>query len=239
MGRKRAPRVPLRPLLVLRAGGRSEASGFYEKLGFSRSTVAMERPARPGPGLPSKLSLLRCPPANDRVGRAETAARAESSAGASTRNTQETGMFTRDTCCTLVPYFEVQDGQLAAFKALGPQFVAKTRTESGCLHYAFSFNGSTAHCREGYANAEALLAHRGDDAATRAAYEAGLAKLKPKFDLYERANRVNAYPWLADLLIWRAQKSHRLLSRMSGVLNETSNPGHLVSLKGISRLFFE
>lgn len=144
---------------VLRAGGRGEASSFYEKLGFSRSTVAMERPARPGPGLPSKLSLLRCPPANDRVSRTETAARAESSAGASTRNTQETGMFTRDTCCTLVPYFEVQDGQLAAFKALGPQFVAKTRTESGCLHYAFSFNGSTAHCREGYANAEALLAH--------------------------------------------------------------------------------
>ncbi len=68
-------------------------------------------------------------------------------------------MFTRDTCCTLVPYFEVQDGQLAAFKALGPQFVAKTRTEGGCLHYAFSFSGNTAHCREGYDNAEALLAH--------------------------------------------------------------------------------
>lgn len=68
-------------------------------------------------------------------------------------------MFTRDTCCTLVPYFEVQDGQLAAFKALGPQFVAKTRNESGCLHYAFSFNGTTAHCREGYVNADAVLAH--------------------------------------------------------------------------------
>lgn len=68
-------------------------------------------------------------------------------------------MFTLDTCCTLVPYFEVQDGQLAAFKALGPQFVAKTRTESGCRHYTFSFSGNTAHCREGYDNAEAVLAH--------------------------------------------------------------------------------
>lgn len=68
-------------------------------------------------------------------------------------------MFTRDTCCTLVPYFEVQDGQLAAFKALGPQFVAKTRNETGCLHYAFSFSGSTAHCREGYVDADAVLAH--------------------------------------------------------------------------------
>ena len=27
------------------------------------------------------------------------------------------------------------------------------------MHYAFSFNGTTAHCREGYANAEAVLAH--------------------------------------------------------------------------------
>jgi hypothetical protein len=68
-------------------------------------------------------------------------------------------MFTLDTCCTLVPYFEVQDDQLDAFKALGPQFVAKTRTEPGCVHYAFSFNGNKAHCREGYADADAVLAH--------------------------------------------------------------------------------
>lgn len=68
-------------------------------------------------------------------------------------------MFTLDTCCTLVPYFEVQDGQLGAFKALGPKFIEKTRTEPGCMHYAFSFNGHTAHCREGYADAGAVLAH--------------------------------------------------------------------------------
>jgi len=64
-----------------------------------------------------------------------------------------------DTCCTLVPYFQVNDGQLDAFKALGPQFVAKTRSEPGCVHYAFSFNGSVAHCREGYDDAAAVLAH--------------------------------------------------------------------------------
>lgn len=68
-------------------------------------------------------------------------------------------MFKPDTCCTLVPYFEVQEGQLAAFKALGPQFVERTRTEPGCMHYAFSFNGHTAHCREGYDSADAVLAH--------------------------------------------------------------------------------
>ena len=68
-------------------------------------------------------------------------------------------MFKPDTCCTLVPYFEVMDGKLDEFKALGPRFVAKTQSETGCLHYAFSFNGSTAHCREGYEDANALLAH--------------------------------------------------------------------------------
>jgi quinol monooxygenase YgiN len=68
-------------------------------------------------------------------------------------------MFKLDTCCTLVPYFEVQEGQLSTFRALGPKFVAKTRTESGCIHYAFSFNGNIAHCREGYDTAEAVLAH--------------------------------------------------------------------------------
>jgi len=68
-------------------------------------------------------------------------------------------MFTPDTCCTLVPYFEVQDGQLDAFKALAQKLVAKTRAEPGCMHYAFSFSGNVAHCREGYVDAAALLAH--------------------------------------------------------------------------------
>ena len=63
--------------------------------------------------------------------------------------------------------------------------------------------------------------------------------MKPKFDLYEHANQVNADPWLVDLLIWRARRSPRLLQRMSGILNETNNPGNLFSLKGLRRLFFE
>ncbi|MGM9482551.1 NAD(P)/FAD-dependent oxidoreductase [Roseateles sp. NT4] len=105
--------------------------------------------------------------------------------------------------------------------------------------YSFTGEGIGKALETGMLAADALIRHHEDDAATRAAYEAGLKALKPKFDLYERANRVNDHPWLADLLIWRAKKSPRLLARMSGVLNETSNPGNLVSLKGISRLFFE
>ncbi|PTT86842.1 geranylgeranyl reductase [Pelomonas sp. HMWF004] len=105
--------------------------------------------------------------------------------------------------------------------------------------YSFTGEGIGKAMETGMLAAEAILAHGEDDTAARSAYEAALTGLKPKFDLYERANRVNAHPWLADLLIWRAKKSPRLVKRMSGVLNETSNPGNLISIKGISRLFFE
>ena len=77
------------------------------------------------------------------------------------------------------------------------------------------------------------------DAAVCADYEARLRALKPRFDLYQRANLVNRHPWLTDLLIWRASKSPRIVRRMSGVLNETSNPGNLVSVKGFARLFLD
>jgi len=68
-------------------------------------------------------------------------------------------MSTRDTCCTIVPYFKVGAGKLDEFERLGDEFVARTSSEAGCLYYGFSFDGDIAHCREGYANADALLAH--------------------------------------------------------------------------------
>ncbi len=68
-------------------------------------------------------------------------------------------MALTDPCCTLVPYFKVHDGKLDEFRKLGEQFVEKTQTEAKCMHYGFSFNGQQAHCREGYADAEALLSH--------------------------------------------------------------------------------
>jgi len=68
-------------------------------------------------------------------------------------------MALTDPCCTLVPYFKIHDGKLDQFRQLCDQFVEKTQTEPKCLHYGFSFNGMQAHCREGYADAEGLLAH--------------------------------------------------------------------------------
>lgn len=68
-------------------------------------------------------------------------------------------MATQDRCCTIVPYFKVADGKLDAFKKLCDEFVAKTKQETKVLYYGFSFDGDQAHCREGYVDAEELLAH--------------------------------------------------------------------------------
>ncbi|MEO7166934.1 MAG: hypothetical protein ABI787_00920 [Spartobacteria bacterium] len=67
--------------------------------------------------------------------------------------------MTTDQCCTIVPYFKVQPDKLDAFKAIAERCVAQTEAEPKCLYYGFSFNGTEAHCREGYADAEAALAH--------------------------------------------------------------------------------
>ena len=68
-------------------------------------------------------------------------------------------MATQDKCCTIVPYFKVHEGKLDTFKAMCEQFMEKTETESKCLYYGFSFDGDQVHCREGYEDAEGLLAH--------------------------------------------------------------------------------
>jgi menaquinone-9 beta-reductase len=102
--------------------------------------------------------------------------------------------------------------------------------------YDFSGEGIGKAMETGMLAARAILGAP-DDAAVRAGYEAALHALQPRFDLYRKASRVNAHPWLADLVIWRARNSPRILRRMSGVLEETANPGNLVSIKGLTRLF--
>jgi flavin-dependent dehydrogenase len=108
--------------------------------------------------------------------------------------------------------------------------------------YAFTGEGIGKAMETGMLAAECLLGGliRGAaDEAVRRDYEASLAALQPRFALYERANWVNRHPWLADLVLWRGQRSARVLRRMSGVLDESSNPGQLLTAKGFYRLFTE
>ncbi len=116
--------------------------------------------------------------------------------------------------------------------------------------YSFTGEGIGKAFETGMLAAEALLAERhaggagnaaipaGTVDAVRTRYEVALAGLQPRFALYERANKVNRHPWLADLLIWRARTNPKLLRKMAGVLEETSNPGSLVSVRGIMKVFF-
>jgi flavin-dependent dehydrogenase len=106
--------------------------------------------------------------------------------------------------------------------------------------YDFSGEGIGKAMQTGMLAAASLIKGREQqlaDAAVRADYEVGLRALQPRFELYRKASRVNAHPWLADLVIWRARNSPRILRRMSGVLEETANPGNLVSARGIAKLF--
>ena len=112
--------------------------------------------------------------------------------------------------------------------------------EAAGATYAFTGEGIGKAMETGVLAAETIAEGRDTlltDAQLRARYEGSLLALKPRFDLYERANSVNAHPWLADLLIWRANKSPRILRRMSAVLEEKGNPGNLMSLRGFVRLF--
>ena len=68
-------------------------------------------------------------------------------------------MVTQDSCCSIAPYFQVEEGKMDEFKAICDRFVEKASQEPQCLYYGFSFNGNIAHCREGYENAEAVLTH--------------------------------------------------------------------------------
>jgi quinol monooxygenase YgiN len=60
---------------------------------------------------------------------------------------------------TLHPYFKAHPGKRETIKAGFARFVEKTAAEKKNLFYGFSVNGDDMFCREGYADAEGLLAH--------------------------------------------------------------------------------
>jgi geranylgeranyl reductase family protein len=104
--------------------------------------------------------------------------------------------------------------------------------------YLFTGEGIGKALETGMLAAEAIAGARGrgaDDGVT-ARYEAALAALRPRFATYELANRINNHPWLADLVIWRARRSRSLMDRLIGVIEETHDPGNLVTARGVLRL---
>jgi len=68
-------------------------------------------------------------------------------------------MTTNDELCTIIPYFQIQEGKLGDFKEITYQMVEQTKEEPLCHYYSFYFDGNTAFCREAYEGAEGVLAH--------------------------------------------------------------------------------
>jgi menaquinone-9 beta-reductase len=108
--------------------------------------------------------------------------------------------------------------------------------------YSFTGEGIGKAMETGLMAAESLLAAQTlglDDAGLTEHYEQAIARLKPKFDMYEKGNAVNYRPWLTEILIRRANRSPRLRQRMSNLLEEKSTPAQLVTLRGLFKLFVE
>jgi geranylgeranyl reductase family protein len=127
--------------------------------------------------------------------------------------------------CTLQGAHGGRPGLLVAGEAVGST-------------YLLTGEGIGKAMETGMLAAEAVLRERAGATPAHLDYEQRLGELRPRFRLYAQANRVNAHPWLADLVIWRGNHSARLRDRMRRVLDETANPGNLLSWKGATRLLF-
>jgi quinol monooxygenase YgiN len=57
------------------------------------------------------------------------------------------------------PYFKVHPGKMDAARALIPQFIEKTKSETACVFYEFTVNDDVVFCREAYTDAEGALTH--------------------------------------------------------------------------------
>jgi quinol monooxygenase YgiN len=69
------------------------------------------------------------------------------------------GMKPLSNFVSLHPYFKVHPGKIEAFKDGFAAFGEKTASEEKNLFYEFTLNGDEVFCREGYLDAEGLLAH--------------------------------------------------------------------------------
>ena len=110
--------------------------------------------------------------------------------------------------------------------------------------YAFTGEGIGKALETGIAAARAITSTQQvsghdaaqDDAAVMASHRLRLEALQPRYRLYRKAMQFNRWPWMIDLVIWRAQRSPRLVGLMADVLAERRMPDSLLSWRGIKRL---
>ncbi len=107
--------------------------------------------------------------------------------------------------------------------------------------YAFTGEGIGKALETGIAAANALIDGRHQqwpEAQVRATYEQCVRALKPRYEMYDKANIVNMHPWMVDLVVWSARRSPSRVRRMTGLLEETHVPRNLLTMKSWLRLLF-
>jgi geranylgeranyl reductase family protein len=111
--------------------------------------------------------------------------------------------------------------------------------EAAGATYTFTGEGIGKAMETGMAAADALIAALNDgsaDGQVLADYSARMAGLQPRFQMYRRAASFNRYPWLINLVIWRARGSANIRARLADILAERRMPGSLLSWRGLRRL---
>jgi hypothetical protein len=125
----------------------------------------------------------------------------------------------------------------AAWRALQPAGMLATGEAIGST-YAFTGEGIGKAMETGLLAADALLAHARP--ATRRCAPATKPRCKPAaaFRPVREGQRVNHHPWLADLVIWRAASSPRILRRMSRRAGrDAATRATCCRWRGITKLF--
>ena len=110
--------------------------------------------------------------------------------------------------------------------------------EAAGATYALTGEGIGKALETGIAAAESLIAHADRDDAVLADYRLRLDALKPRFEMYRKAASFNRYPVFVSMVVWRAQRSARILARLSDILNERRMPGSLLSWRGFKAMMF-
>lgn len=123
-----------------------------------------------------------------------------------------------------------QDGLLVCGEAIGST-------------YGLTGEGIGKAMETGLMAAESILMASSDQALAGSnpgpIYEGKLQALKSRYEHYEKANRINRQPWLADALIRWAAGSSVLRGHAAEVLNEKRSPQDFVTAGGLLRLFLK
>ena len=70
-------------------------------------------------------------------------------------------------------------------------------------------------------------------------YAEGIAGLRPKYDVYRKAEFMFSWPYLTNKLVRHADNSLYIRTNVEGLFNETTDPAFLLTLSGWRQILFD